>query len=225
MAKFTLGTYIFPSKQTAIDRTRTILWRSPIALPLAGDDGLFIRTVLDHHPHVAEKTARGVSGIAPMVNTHHGSNARGFHVLCPDGPPSISFSYQDSFGMNKDKPNKAARSAIEPSRLAFKLAKFAAETHIPCPVTGRLLTFGDCHVDHYPTPFATIYREFIEAHGVPETIDVSIPHADGLGSSNHTEFVDPSVAALFRSFHDQRATLRLVAPEVNLRNSGTGKIR
>jgi len=90
-----------------------------------------------------------------------------------------------------------------------------AAGHVPCDLSGELISFAQAHLNHAYPPFGQLVVSFRAArgwqHGVPA--GVLTPPAD---AQTTTSFLDASAAEAFRQFHRGAATLRVVSRARNL---------
>lgn len=181
-----------------------------------------IAHILRMHPDFESKSAGSITAIAPFKNDYNGHGSRGFHVIHTNGTRSV-FSYRVALGMTPPdpQPHQAARAAVADSILAFKKRCFADSDFVACAVSGRLLNYSEVHVDHHPLTFAEIFREFCATYGTPIAVDTEV-HCPR-GASVGVRFKDEGAISAFREFHDDRAILRLVSAEVNLKENHRGR--
>ena len=98
-----IGPMTFASKQAALSHIKNILHRSPLTIPLVGDDAILLQHILatDKDPI---KAALNNLPIAPFeAYDYRSPDARGsrtyarrFHVITPDGS-TIPFGYSATF--------------------------------------------------------------------------------------------------------------------------------
>ena len=208
-----IGSRTYPSKAAGRRRARSIL---------AGDEPLdqdFLIGMVSLHPRSDEKIGCGISEVR-IINP--GWPGRCFGIVRLDGS-TTDVSYLKCFGRSAPDPAaevrqnfvKACREAIVPSILDFKHEIFPGrEGWVECPLTGKPLFWGDCHIDHAPPQtFAVIVASFIRQRHPDLT---AIP-VTGLLDGQTRRSLPESIAAEFRDFHDQRATLRAIDSNENLR--------
>ena len=210
MPAFPLGARVYARKKDAVADVRRILHGSFVGVPLGGADSEIIRSVLDLHPGVAEKTAKGVAGIVVReVEYRPGIIQRCFFIQHPDGSET-DFSFLVALGMAPSGPTMAAaaRHAVAPLMHQFKMSRFGSAGAINCEISGERISWDDAHVDHAaPWPFSRIVSEFARQCGVP-----AIHDEDGL----RTVFTLQADAERFVTFHNDIAVLQVICRRLNM---------
>lgn len=214
MAKFTLGTKVFPSKGDARKAVSEVLQRPPASsfpFTLSGEDHDLIFALLRLHPVADKKIGCGVASFYIQWNEY---GSRGFYFRRIDGTSS-------DFGIDKcfnHKPKgarvrQAFRVLIRPQIQEFVNLAFIRE--VRCAETGVVLSRADAHVDHkYPKTFQRLAEMFAEAEGMSLDEVQTKPMRDHV---ELMEFVDEGFAARWQAFHKEHADLRIVLDKVNLR--------
>jgi hypothetical protein len=213
--KVTIGRWTFPTKKAALAEVRRVLHNSVPYEMLEGDDYELILALVKLHRNADEKFTGGCIGIRVQWNCVPGyAPARGFHIVRADGT-TMEFSIycgpldqQDTEAKRRwARLTQAARYAVVPTTQAYKDRRFGGGPIAICDVTGQILGWDDAVVDHAPPwPFRRILNDWLSERGVPPVIE----------QRYHFEFA-PDDAAAFRAFHDERARLRLIDKDENMR--------
>jgi hypothetical protein len=97
----------------------------------------------------------------------------------------------------------------------FKRKYFHDRECAPCQATGTPLTIESAHVDHERPQFIELVEAFRKLKGWDLEIPAQVisPSADG---QMFVAFTDPALAEDFRTFHNEKAELRVVSGEFNL---------
>lgn len=218
MATYQIGGVTFRSKHEIVQHARGILHRTPIGEMLDPIAFAFMLELLQRHRWAAQKIGVGVRAMRVDLNTHW-KPYKMFTVIRADGSET-DFSYRACiYPTSADADfRKACRHAIVEDVLAFKQAAFEAHANefneIRCAVSGELVAWDEAHVDHAPPwTFRAIADAFIRG----SDIDVSVVSLAGSADNEcQHRFADMKLAERFRSFHNERACLRVVTKAVNL---------
>lgn len=191
-------------------RAQDILKRYDFGQSLQGDDLAFMLTLLRQHPRAQEKIGVGIASIE--IRRHPVYRTSKVPTLVRLDGSSIDFSYQKCLD---GEPNAlgiflaTARFAISQEMFEYKREYFGDCETAPCQLSGDPITFHEAHVDHLPPVFDTIARQFIDACG----IDVeAVAYTNGIGK----EFQDQAFTEQWRSFHRERARLRVISAKLNM---------
>lgn len=211
MPKFTLGSVTFKTKKAATDHIREIIANGPVHEPLDDPDGV-LTDLFERHPNYPAKVGPGIDYffVAPVP----GSQC--LHVMRTDGT-STDFSYKKCLAKNDryhyNKFAAAARVAILPQIVEYRDAQFAQGPQV-CAISGVPLVPGEnVHVDHHEPQFVEILRAFIDEHEIDPKEHVE-PGADG---QVFATFTTPEMEELWAEYHRDRAVLRLLCVEENMR--------
>lgn len=105
--------------------------------------------------------------------------------------------------------NEAMRRAVHRDIVAYKKLRFLRGS-VVSDASGRPLTWGRCHVDHYPFTYAETRDAFLGKQGM--TLEQVETANDPMGGS---VLADPTFESSWVAYHQSHATLRLVTPEEN----------
>ena len=180
-------------------------------------DSDFVDDVLDllaHHPDVSQKVGAGVKEI--YVDRTPPWNTKGFFLTRVDGT-STDFSYKACLsgdGTPRQRFSMAARSAIQPTIAKYRNEVFSSHS-VFCPMTGKQLMPDTCHIDHAPP---NIFSKIVNDYLSENKIDLlSIRYRFRKDMITTERFLDEELIASFVEFHNQRATLRAVDKDWNIK--------
>jgi len=200
-----LGPNLFASKKAATKWVSGILRGAPVGDPLGGEERDMMIGLLLRHPRVVQKLASCIDIVVDIEPKYGG---RCFWVRGKKG--RIDFSYRQCLtpATIYGRFNAACRNEVEDYIIDFKQRTF--REGMTCPMTGRVLSWDDCDVDHAPPrTFAVLVSGFIESSGVDLA---AVRYLDqGIGSV----LTDSDLARTWRNYHDVRAELRLLSVEAN----------
>ena len=216
---YTVAEEMFPSKGALTERARLALNRTPDRQPVNETDTEFLIALFQHHDEWAEKSAGGVREITTQTTIH---GTRCFVLRKHDATEiDISFPHAirlipsvrtaDIMPQSLRDFRSAARSAVRRQIFAFRDEALLLPQS--CPVTGEQLSRSNAAVDHEPpNTFDTLVFAFCtEQHINPLKVQV------GSEGGVLSVFEDQNLLQLWRSYHQDRATLRLVSRLGNLR--------
>lgn len=163
MSEYVIGSYIFKSKAEAKKRYSKILGDWDLYEDIQGDDIHLLNALLDAHPW--RKSIVGHSHIVGyrLVPTEY--RGRAIEAMREDGT-GAAFPLGRAF--EKKNPNKAevfrtqCRKAVADQIIRFKKARFERVNEVLCEITGKWITWDECHVDHV-YPFEDLIQDFREA--------------------------------------------------------------
>ena len=146
--------------------------------------------------------------------------------LVRNGGSSDIFSYLKCIN-GKYKPlakfSKTCRETINEDLRNVKLTYFkkhSSKGKVKCQETGRLCKWEELNVDHrQPNTFSVIVDRFIEVHLIDINKVDYTEVVDGVYN-----FTDSKLAKKFRSYHKDKANLRLVMKGKNLSRSHQARI-
>ena len=203
---------VFATKVALAKRAQKIL-HGPLRV-LQGQEYSFVLALLQQHPNADQKIGCGVTRIR-VVQAQVWKKNHAFELERMDGTRT-DFSYRQciSPSSNRSKFAKACRVAIVDQVLEAKRKAFVAGTTLECPVTGELVTWSNCHVDHEgPWTFLAIVEAFIADRAVDVDTAVDLAPRDG---ETEQQFANPETRLSFQIFHALRARLRVVSARANL---------
>jgi hypothetical protein len=205
-----LGNRRFPSKKAAADFIKMLL-KSPVG-KLQGDNFEIVRDLIYRHPNAGDKVGPGIKDIWLRKCQDFGRNNQ-FIIERTDGS-CMDFSYKNCLAGKlptfKGYFSIACRNAVASDIIAFRDNELLWNPIIFCPYTKEVLTRNNCHVDHAPPePFAKIVDDYINEN----KINIFVVEIQG---NTVKTFKDPVIAAHFRTYHRNKAKLRLLSIQANL---------
>jgi hypothetical protein len=216
---YTVADEVFPTKDALTKRARSVLAQTPDGHPVAQTDTEFLIALFQYHDEWIEKSAGGVREITTQT-TIHGTRC---FVLQKHDTTQIDISFPHAIRLIpsartadilpqalRDFRN-AARSAVQSQIFAFRDNALSQLQH--CQVTGEQLCKGNAAVDHEPpnTLDALVFT-FCKEYGI-NPLNVQVGSEDGVVAV----FKDHDMLQLWGSFHQDRATLRLISRIANLK--------
>jgi len=208
---YTIAGRTFDTQKDLVSHVQAILRHYKAPAQLCDDDAAFMGDLLQRHPNAEIKIGCGVQSIWVRRN---GAFGQGFYVDRIDGT-STDFSYKQCIRpfTHASKAKFAFRRAIDDQVLAVKYAAFATGNTITCPETGEPITWETAHVDHAaPWTFAVLLTEYCELRGIDLNAIELFESKSGIG-----KLLPPAIEADWAIWHDQRATLRVISAEANIR--------
>ena len=169
----------------------------------------FCKSLLERHPDALAKIGVGVQSIKVLVTPPW--KTKGFILTRMDGT-GVDFSFRacvSSRGIgHRQKVNKAARTSIYPQIASFKKTRIS-DGLIKCAITGQLLRWEECDVDHYPVPFADLLDQYLAMS------DIDIKDIKIIEECGACRFVDSTIELSFQSYHLKNAELRPLQSALN----------
>lgn len=215
-----LGHRSFPSQKEAQAYFREMIANYQVEDEIKDDDEFFrdVGALIERHPERNQKVGRGIEA---FIVRRDGNGNKMLWLRRMDGSET-DFSYISCIRGEGNTLHgefaEAARLAIRPDIVEFKSNYFNqnsdANGKAPCQETGKLISFGDAHVDHYPLTFKDLFQNFLaQTKLVPSREMLSVPQ----DNQTATTFVCAKTEKLFVDYHRQHATLMVVESTVNLR--------
>jgi len=205
------------TKQARHERASRILAMTRVGSRLRTEDELFIRELILSHPDAEQKVGIGVMAVRVMA-TRWGGKA--FVIVRRDGSRT-DFSFRKCLNAPTHWAlvSSAAREEIARDVVAFKAKTFLSladeDGRILCPVTGKRVSFHESHVDHEDPPaFRAILLEFLDTRCITAE-DVAIEQGGDLNLV--TRMADRAMAEDWRGYHRDRARLRIIDADANIR--------
>lgn len=214
-----IGDKIFKTKKAAEDYIRSILYKYELGESLAGEDLIFICSVLELHPDKDEKIGVGLKSIIVEKETTYNKTAH-FSVVRVDNSKE-DFSFKKCINLSLNDPIKlfqsSARRAVVDQILSFRdnefLQKKDMNGNMACAITGVLISKNTSHVDHVPPKtFKSIVLDFIAINSIDVKDSLFTEAPGGIGRV----FVDDNIKNSFADYHRRVAKLRVVSPFGNL---------
>jgi len=220
----------YPRKKDVEARAKQILRDTPVHACLEGDDRAFMVALLNHHYLVKEKIGSGVKDI--FVGKQPGRDAKRFLLRRTNGV-IVDFSYRKCLRppTRREHFAEACRAAVQGQVDAFKTHAFRPlpvkgdptadvftfdpnrfrlepTSKVPCALTGELVSWKECHVDHAPpNEFAKIVDDYIKEH----QIDINQIQLLGAEDGFSRRCFQYEEERRFAAFHKERAVLQIVA--------------
>lgn len=213
----TLGRFTFRSKKAANDSLRAVRDAHPDYQPILGDDEVdLLLGVVAAHPQMAEKVGVGIASF--FVATSPDYPTRCFYLIRTDGSKT-DFSWKETLSPTKpvQRLRMCCRNAVDYQKTAHKdIAWPSSESGMRvCPITGESFDRGSAHVDHQsPDTFVKLVDDWLAINHL-SIEDIPIHHVGDMRSVD--TFLDPRQRDVWRSFHSDRAILRMVSASGNLR--------
>ena len=187
---------------------------------LTDEDFNDIYALVKNHPNSAAKLGSGVEKIVVAADEYGGQC---FHVVRTDASIE-NFSYAKAVKGEVHlftQFSQACRKAVEADMIQIKDDVFAGKQHCKCQETGVLLTKDQAHVDHrQPHTFSVIVDRFIEVNRI------NIESVDYVTEGQYGRiFADAVLSTNFRAYHKDKANLRIVSKDRNLRRSFMARAR
>lgn len=167
-----------------------------------GPEMRFMRDLVEHHPDADQVIGVGIASIWVARNSlkqptffllrKDGTYTHFNYMLCVTPVPPL------------ERFKKVCREVIGPQVDAFKTKAFEGRTHVPCPMTGRLITISQACVQHVPS-FDELLGEFCKRSGVQHAVHVE---SDARLAER---LADPELPVRWAVFHRQEANLRVVS--------------
>lgn len=213
--KYKINNIGFRTQKQVQDYAKGILYKDSIGSYLRGDDLDFMLAFFEEfHVTWLDKVGPGIKAIQRVKEPNYGIH-RAFWLHRVDGT-STDISYQISWIKKKDYEREfknALRWVIKPQIDDFKQSSFDGVDHLRCPLTGQIVTFQNCHIDHYSPQFDEIVAEFVKKMGIS---NFEPQMADSRDGQTKCELANPHVANLFFEFHRSKANLRVLSKDGNL---------
>lgn len=212
----------YKTKKSAKIKIKSIIDRySPNSI-LVGDDFRTISDLIKYHPDSRKKIGPGINGIV-VLNVPPYYNSKGFSIIRTDGSQT-DFSYNKCLGVSvasKTKFSRAARTAIGQTMIEFKRNIFSGNKTLVCPMTGKQITPGTCHIDHAPPYY---FSKIVDMFLLQNRIDVDLVKYKKRGDGSVViKFDSDDLGEAFIHFHNKLATLRAVDAGWNLKSGNRSK--
>lgn len=205
-ATYTVGGEVFKTKKALFQRAQQLL-RSLQVGPVDSQHNQFLYDLLQMHPNAVSKIGCGVKSFFVMKDDWGG---KCFGAERIDGSKT-DFSYRYCAGAAPTPWMvfvQAARAAVSQQIIEVKMAAFAVEKTIKCPLSGTDMTFETAHVDHEPPrTFEKLLRDFVEVVGLDPNDPPIAPCKDGLFGR---VFSIEDVRLAWEAFHKEKAVLRVI---------------
>lgn len=111
--------------------------------------------------------------------------------------------------------SEAFKSVYDESKHDIMKKTFNEFPAFECPITKDIVTFGNCHIDHFKPTFDEIVGDFINENGISDLRAVLAPNRD---NQTICEVSDKELSDKFYKYHESRANLRVLSVKANLTN-------
>ena len=203
-----LGGEVFTTQAAIRERCRAIIHGYPRGARLSDEHRHFALDLVEYHPDPETKIGTGID----WIYIDYKGPTPCFHIRRLDGS-FVDFSFEkmpqhpNPMGLFK----RAARESISDQTMDYRGAEFARQAVHLCPLSGLEVGSDEAHIDHYPTPFDRLIKDFIDACSI-EVDAVVLPEGpQGLGRCLPEE-----IARDWRAFHLEHARYRLVSRRAHL---------
>lgn len=178
--------------------------------------------LINNHPDKDKKIGSGIKSVQ-VIEVRYKTKC--FELIRVDGSKEV-FSYLKCIN-GKSKPLakfiKTCREIVSEDLRNVKLAYFkkhSTKGQVKCQETGVLCTWEELNVDHrQPNTFSVIVDRFLEINQIDL---LTVEYNEVMDGGFH--FADDALAENFRTYHKDKANLRLVAKGKNLGRSHQARI-
>lgn len=217
-----IGEKKFATKKDALNHYKEILNSYNFGESLNPKHFGDILELLETHPQVKEKIGVGIEQVKVVKLKY---NTKSFELLRFDGSKEI-FSYTKRINSPKTdyaKFRNVCRQTIQEDLRKVKLSYFeeySKKGMVKCQETAELLKWEDLSVDHrQPNTFSIIVDRFIELKNL-NLADIEYLKIDGA----QDEFADESLKSEFKTYHKEKANLRIISKRLNLGRSFQARV-
>lgn len=232
-----IGKFSFDSKKSAIEFYKDILSKYTFGDFLDDNDYNSILYLLDYdmemnsvqNPNSHEENSNEIDEffIENVRIAKVQYNTKCFELVYNDGQSDI-ISYRMIINRPKITPNSlfniACRNAIQNDLIKVKqlfFEKNAKHGMVKCQESNDLAKWEELAVDHrQPNTFSVIVDRFKELNNI--NLDTVEFFTD---EKNLLRFRDNELTENFKSYHKEKANLRIVKKELNLSRTGMSKIK
>jgi hypothetical protein len=220
-----IGSRHFEYQKDAIEYYRKVLERYGIGDSLIDEDFDEVYELLRNHPDAVGKIGGGVEDIFVSGD---GYGKQCFHVRRAGGSTENFSLHKSVKGEPSDftKFCSACRKEVEEEMRKVRDDYFSKtngdrKQTAKCQATGEPITYEDAQVDHrQPNTFSVIVDRFIEINQL-DLASIQYDTSEQYGRL----LCDRQLAEKFRQYHRAKATLRVVARDVNLRRSHMARVQ
>lgn len=214
--KYRVGGFESNSKLSIQKIANRILYEGDLNSVIEGKDLEFMIDYFSQfHIHWKEKRGVGIKAIKRVKEPLYGKH-RAFIIERTDNT-STDISYWINKIQKKNYEQEfrqAMREVIKPQIMEYKRTAFETSSILICPLTKSPIHIANSHVDHYEPTFDELIKEFIMKFRIRLTPDLFPADQD---NQIIYDINDESIKINFYSFHRERANLRVVSVEGNLR--------
>ena len=206
---FEINNKIYETKGEVANLIKNILYKYNIGDYVNSRDRQILLDLLKYHPNYEQKIGCGISGFKIYITQY---KRRGF-MLIRINRSSTDFSYIKCITNPSlfTKIKLCCRNAIKDDIVKFKNNLFNKKQDVICPITNKILTKNNCHIDHYNPTFKEIFDNWYKNKTITEN-DIN----QSFDNNETTFFTNESLKNNFRTFHNKIANLRAVSINANL---------
>ena len=218
-----IGNRDFKYKKDALNFYKGILNSYKFGDFLSEIDRLEIVELLKKHPDFKRKYSNGIKQVLVDKVKY---NSKAFHVIDNDSNKEV-FSYIKCINGQKSPLTiftNTCRDIVQEDINRVKLQYFRDNSKdglVKCQESHDLCKWKDLVIDHrQPNTFSVIVDRFIEINEIDITKVDYIEIFDGV-----YEFGDEALSNQFKSYHKEKANLRIVKREINSGRAYQGRIK
>ncbi len=173
-------------------------------------DAEFLYDLLLMHPSAAQKVG---SGVASFQVERNDRNTIGFWLTRTDGSRTdFSFLVCLTPPNHEQKVRSALRNEVQDQIDMFKFSVFGTRVAlVPCAITGELVTWNTCHVDHEPS-FDSLVKSWMSVEELTWDLLRVRPSEDG---ETEARLLDLLVIESWTTYHRQHARLQITTIAAN----------
>jgi hypothetical protein len=217
-----IGNIGFATKKAALNHYKEILNSYDYEESLSPKDFGDILNLLETHPQVKDKIGIGIEKVKVVKLKY---NTKSFELVRIDGSKEY-FSYtkrinapKTDFAKFRDVCRKTIQEDLRKVKLSY-FEKHSKSGKVKCQKTGELLKWEDLSVDHrQPNTFSVIVDRFVEL----KNLDVKLIEYLKI-NGDQDEFVDEKLKSEFKSYHKEKANLRIISKTLNLGRSFQARV-
>lgn len=177
------------------------------------DQFVFMLELLKRHTQATQKIGVGVISIF-VGKAPPPWNNDCFYARRVDGSVT-DFSYLECITPSTARSDftVCCRNTAAEQIVDFKVNAFRHTNELPSAISGTLMTWDTCHVDHDVPIFSEIVNQFIELMHI-DVSKIEFIRGDNLSMLS---FVDKELECKWQTFHREKAVLRIITIEENLK--------
>ncbi len=221
--KIEIGNLTFSTKKDAIQHFKGILNSYNFGDVLSDEDFILLVDLINYRDDAEQKIGCGIKEITIDKGKY---NSKCFKLIREDLSEEI-FSYLRSINgehSQLSKFNKACRDLVAEQLRLVKLQYFKDNSingFVKCQETGETCRWEDLNVDHrQPNTFSIIVDRFIEINNIKVENVEYVEVMDAV-----YEFKDSDLNERFKTYHKEKANLRIVKKGLNLGRSYQARVK
>ncbi len=212
-----IGDMIFTSKKEALSYFRNILNSYNVDEFIHGNDFRDVSFLVEYGMNEDELLKSGIKEIQ-IIEVQY--NTKCFEITFGD-EYKHTFSYIYAINGKRKPLTKftiACRNTIQEDLHRVKkkyFDEYSKKSKVKCQETGVLSSWDEINVDHrQPNTLSIIIDRYIELNSI--NVNDVVYQRDDI---NRIIFLDKKITVSFRKYHKEKANLRIVRKEINLRRS------